>query len=378
MSQPVVAPVTSRRDRKAFIQFQYDLYSDTEVWVPPLRMDTAKSINPKKNAFFEHGEIQTFLARDSSRGKVVGRIAAIKNGMHLKKYNDDVGFFGFFECIDDIDVSGALFEAAADWLRGKGLSVMRGPTNPSMNDIAGLLVDGFDKQPAILMPYNHGYSEQLLLENGFERVMTMWAYYNNSKLIKSEKLKRGTALLMRRYPGLSVRRMDKSIFEQEAKIILDIYNDAWSDNWGHVPMTDNEFAQLAKELKQIVDERLVVIVEDEGEPIAFAITLPDLNFAFKTLKSGRLLPTGILKLLFLVSSGVIREVRMPLMGVRKSHQRKGIDAILVHHTLENAVKLGVLGCEMSWVLDENMALRNSLEAMGGIKDKEYAMLERRI
>ncbi len=377
MATSEVTPVKSRRDRKAFIQFPFDLYADTDVWVPPLRLDTSTLINPRKNAFFEHGDMQLFLARDG-KGNVVGRIAAIKNGMHLKKYDDGVGFFGFFESIEDGEVSAALFEAAASWLRDQGLSSMRGPTNPSMNDVAGLLVGGFDKQPAILMPYNHGYFEGLLKGWGFERVMTMWAYYTNSKLIKSEKLRRGTELLLRRYPGLEVRRMDKSRFEDEARIILDIYNDAWSENWGHVAMTEGEFAQLAKELKQIVDERLVVIIEDNGAPIAFAVTLPDLNHALKMLRSGRLLPFGIFKLLFLAKSGVIREVRMPLMGVKKSHQGKGLDAILVYSTIQNSAELGVLGCEMSWVLDNNLVLRNSLETMGGVKDKEYAMFEAQI
>jgi len=377
MATSEVTPVKSRRDRKAFIQFPFDLYADTDVWVPPLRLDTSTLINPRKNAFFEHGDMQLFLARDG-KGNVVGRIAAIKNGMHLKKYDDGVGFFGFFESIEDGEVSAALFEAAASWLRDQGLSSMRGPTNPSMNDVAGLLVGGFDKQPAILMPYSHGYFEGLLKGWGFERVMTMWAYYTNSKLIKSEKLRRGTELLLRRYPGLEVRRMDKSRFEDEARIILDIYNDAWSENWGHVAMTEGEFAQLAKELKQIVDERLVVIIEDNGAPIAFAVTLPDLNHALKMLRSGRLLPFGIFKLLFLAKSGVIREVRMPLMGVKKSHQGKGLDAILVYSTIQNSAELGVLGCEMSWVLDNNLVLRNSLETMGGVKDKEYAMFEAQI
>jgi len=377
MAIPVVTPVRSRRDRKAFIQFPFDLYADTDVWVPPLRMDTSTLINPKKNAFFEHGDMQLFLARDENF-RVVGRIAAIKNGMHLKKYDDGVGFFGFFESVDEPNVTKALLSAAAEWLRAHGLTAMRGPTNPSMNDVAGLLVGGFEKPPAILMPYNHGYFEERLKEWGFERVMTMWAYYANSKLFKSEKLRRGTNLLMKRYPGLSVRRMDKSRFEEEAKLILDIYNDAWSENWGHVSMTNGEFAQLAKELKQIVDERLVVIIEDEGVPVAFVITLPDLNYAFKLLPTGRLLPTGIFKLLFLAKSGVIREFRMPLMGVKKSHQGKGLDAILVYQTFMNSAEVGLLGCELSWVLDNNLVLRNSLETMGAVKDKEYAMFEAQI
>ncbi|MEQ9105596.1 MAG: hypothetical protein RIE53_12970 [Rhodothermales bacterium] len=369
-----VSPVTSRRDRKAFIQFPFDLYRESNVWVPPLRMDVARLINPRKNAFFGHGDMQLFLARDAS-GRVAGRIAAIRNGMHLQKYDDAVGFFGFFETVDDDDVAGALLEAAAGWLRSQGLSVMRGPANPTLNDTAGLLVGGFDRQPSILMPYNFPYYEAMLARFGFSRSMTMWAYYSHIKYLDDAKLNRGRDLIMRRYPGLSARRLDMSRFEEEAATILDIYNDAWSRNWGHVPMTDPEFTQLASELKQIVDPRLVVMVEDEGEPVAFAISLPDLNYALKTLKTGRLLPFGLFKLLMLAKSGVIREIRMPLMGVRLSHQGRGLDAMLIAETINTGREIGVQGCEMSWVLDTNMKLRNALEAMNGVKDKEYALFD---
>ena len=366
--------VKSWTDRRAFIQFQYDLYKEEPYWIAPLRMDTAKLINPKKNAFFDHGDMQLFIAHDD-QGKVVGRIAAIKNGMHLKKYQDQVGFFGFFESINDSAVSKALLDAAADWLRSHGLVSMRGPVNPTMNDVAGLLVDGFDRQPAIMMPYNLAYYESLLVEYGFNRAMTMWAYYAHTKLLKTDKMKRGCDLIMRKWPSLAVRQLDMSNFESDTRLIMDIFNEAWSENWGHVPMTEAEFQQLAKEMKQIIDPRLAVIVEDDGEAVGFAVSLPDLNYAFKTMGSGRLLPTGLAKLLYLATSGVIREIRMPLMGVRKSHHGKGLDAMLVWETQKAAVKMGVLGCEMSWVLDNNLRLRNSLESMGGVIDKEYAMLE---
>ncbi|MDA0682896.1 MAG: hypothetical protein O3A57_00575 [Bacteroidetes bacterium] len=370
-----ITPITSSRDRRAFIQFPFDLYKDNRYWVPPLRMDVAKLINRRKNAFFGHGEMQLFLARDPM-GKVVGRIAAIENGMHLTKYNDGVGFFGFYESVDDSDVSRNLFDAASDWLHGRGLSAMRGPTNPTMNDVAGLLVGGFDRQPAILMPYNEPWFERQLLDYGFERVMTMWAYFTHAKYINRSKLERGSALLKRRYPDITIRQLDMSRFKEEARLIMDIYNDAWADNWGHVPMTEAEFAQLAGDMKQIVDERLVIIAEDKGEAIGFAVLLPDLNYAFKTLKNGRLFPTGLFKLLFLTTSGVIREGRLPLMGVKRSHQGRAIDTLLVGEVVRNGIGMGIEGCDMSWILDSNPAMKNSLESMGGFKDKEYAMFEK--
>jgi len=371
---PEVTPVNGWRDKRAFIQFPYKLYKDAPFWVPPLRMDTATQTNPKKNAFFAHGDMQLFLARDTS-GQVVGRIAAIKNGMHLSKYDDGMGFFGYFETIDDEATSRALLDAAAQWLRAQGLSGMRGPTNPSLNDTAGLLVGGFDRQPSILMPYNFEYYQRHLENYGFSKVMTMWAYYGHARMNNVDRLRRGTDLLMKRWPTLSFRNLDMSRFEDEARLLMDIYNDAWSENWGHVPMTEAEFSQLAKEMKQIIDPRLVIIVEDKGEAVAFAVSLPDLNYAFKTIPSGRLLPTGLLKLFFLATSGIIREIRMPLMGVKKSHQGKSLDAILVAKTSDIALELGLNGCEMSWVLDNNVRLINALETMGAIKDKEYALLE---
>ena len=374
-SQPFrIEPVTSRKGRKAFIQFPYDLYRECDVWVPPLRMDVSKLLNPRKNAFFDHGDMGLFLAYDSD-GTIVGRIAAITNGMHLEKYNDATGFFGFFDVIDDYGVAHSLLDAAAGWLRGKGIAAMRGPTNPSMNDVAGLLVDGFDRQPALLMPYNHPWYEGFLLRYGFERAMTMWAYYVHAKTINRPKLERGTALLRRRYPDISIRTLDRSRFDEEARLIMDIYNDAWSENWGHVPMTEAEFKQLASEMKQIIDERLVVFAEKDGEAIGFAVLLPDLNYAFKTITGGRLFPTGLLKLILLASSGVIRETRMPLMGVRKAFQGRAIDTMLVNEVVINGIGMGYMAAEMSWVLDNNQVLKNSLESLGGIRDKEYAMFE---
>lgn len=369
-----VRPVRSRRDRRAFIQFPFDLFGDTEVWVPPLRIDVAKLINPKKNAFFEHGDMKLFLARDQN-GVVVGRIAGIRNGMHLEKYDDGVGFFGFFDTIEDSAVAKALLDAAAEWLMGQGLRAMRGPTNPSMNDVAGLLVDGFDKQPAILMPYNHPWYEGFLLDYGFERKMTMWAYYAHTRFYNKERMDRGISLLRRRFPNLTIRQLDMSRFEEEARLIKDIYNDAWSENWGHVPMTDSEFSQLAKDMKQIIDERLVLFAEIDGQEVGFSVLLPDLNYVFKTIPSGRLFPFGLVKLLSMATSGVVREARMPLMGVRKAHHGKAIDTVLIHESVVKSLEVGILAGEMSWILDSNKVLINALESMGGIKQKEYAMFE---
>lgn len=373
-SSVTVRPVASRADRKQFIDLPYTFYADSDHWIPPLRRDIKARLDLNKNPFFEHGDIQLFLAENPAQ-EIVGRIGAIVNGMHLQKYEDATGFFGFFECVEDNAVAEALLDAAADWLRAQGLTRMRGPANPSLNDTAGLLVDGFDRDPALLMPYNPPYHEDFLLTYGFERVMTMWAYYVHKKYAQADKLRRGAKIVRHRNPGLELRTLDMDRFDEEARAILDIYNDAWSDNWGHVPMTEAEFEHLAADLKQIVDPEMVFILEMEGEPVAFSISLPNINQALKHVSDGRLFPFGLPKLLAYSSFGGIYEVRMPLMGVRTAYQGRAFDTLLVLATVENGPPNGYDACEMSWVLDTNQRLKNALDDLGGVVDKEYAMFE---
>lgn len=376
-TQVSVRPVTSSSDRRKFIDFTYSHYEGDPFFVPPLRMDTTKVLNEKKNPFFEHGEVGMFIAEDAS-GKMVGRIAAIKNGMHLKKYNDNVGFFGFFETIDDEAVVDALFGAAEGWLKERGLTAVRGPANPSLNDIAGLLVDGFQSEPSILMAYNKPFYEDHILRVGFERAMTMFAYYVHEKYVDITKLERGSAIVRRRNPELTLRKLDMSRFMEEAAIILDIYNEAWSENWGHVPMTDHEFEHLAKDLKQVIEPELVCILEMDGEPVAFSVTIPNLNQALKHVKNGRLLPLGLPTLLARAKLGGVYETRMPLMGVRKAYHGRGFDSLMVLETVQQGIKLGYDACEMSWVLESNKPLVNAMDSLGAVLDKKYALFEKQL
>ena len=369
-----IRPVEGRRERKRFVDVPYEFYPDRyPQWVPPLRRDVKSTLDPSSNAFFEHGDMQLFLAEDAS-GAAVGRVAGIVNGMHLQKYEDATGFFGFFECVDDYAVAEALLDAAADWLREQALEHMRGPANPSLNDTAGLLVDGFDREPSLLMPYNPPYHEDFLERYGFERVMTMWAYYLHKKYVEYERLKRGVDLVKRRTPGLSLRTLDTDRFEEEVRTVREIYNDAWADNWGFVPMTEAELQQFADELKQIVDPEIVFFVEHEGVPVGFSVALPDVNQALRHVPDGRLFPLGLPKLLLNFYYGIY-ECRMPLMGIRKEYQGKGLDTMLVLATIENGPAHGYDACEMSWVLDTNERLKNHVTSLGAVVDKEYAMFE---
>ncbi|MCH7638799.1 MAG: hypothetical protein IH855_04985 [Bacteroidetes bacterium] len=370
-----VRPVASGRDHRRFINFGYSLYDGDQYFVPPLRMDQAKVLNPKKNPFFEHGEIGLFLAKDAG-GKVVGRIAAIRNGMHLKKYDDNVGFFGFLETVDDETVADALLDAAAGWLRERGLTAMRGPANPSLNDTSGLLVEGFDREPSILMAYNKPYYEAHLLRHGFERRMTMFAYYVHKKYVNVAKMERGAEIVRHRNPNLKLRTMNMDRFMEDAMIAMDIYNDAWSENWGHVSMTTHEFEHLAKDLKQIIEPDLVYFLELDGETVAFSVTIPNMNLALKHVKNGRLLPMGLPKLLARAKFGGVYETRMPLMGVRKAYHGRGFDALMVLETIKRGTAAGYDSCEMSWVLESNTRLVNAMENIGAVVDKTYALFEK--
>lgn len=360
---------------RPLIDFPYKLYADNPHWIGMLRRDVAHTLSPRKNPFFEHGEIQPFVATNG-RGEVVGTIAAIVNGMHLKKYDDGVGFFGFFECVEDYDVAHALFEHASDWLRSRGLTGVRGPTNPSLNDIAGLLVDGFDREPSLMMPYNPPYYSEYLERYGFERAMTMWAYYVHKKYVQMDKIRRGVDIVKRRNPSLSIRTLDLTRFDAEAKAILEIYNEAWANNWGHVPMTAREFAGLAKMMKQVVDPNIVFIVEDAGVPVAFTLALPDMNKALRHVKDGRLLPKGLPTLLGYAKFGGIYECRNLLMGVMPAYRGRGLDAMMNLELITRGPEHGYDACEMSWVLDSNQVLKNSLDAMGAVVDKQYALFEK--
>ena len=370
-----IRPVRSRSDLKAFIDFPYRLYRNYPAWIPPLRQDIRHALHPKKNAFFEHGAIYPFIARDAS-GTVTGRIAAIVNGMHLKTYGDNLGYFGFLETIEDYAVAEALLDTATARLREEGLTGVRGPTNPSINDTCGLLVDGFDKEPGVLMPYNPPYYESFLERYGFERAMTMWAYYIHKKYVQTAKLERGVEIVKKRNPGVTLRTLDMKRFDEEVQTILDIYNDAWENNWGHVPMTEGEFAQLARQMKQIVDPNIVYFVEDNGVPVGFSVSLPNINQLLRHVRNGRLFPFGVFQLLIREKFGGITEIRTPILGVRKKYQGRGLDAILNLAVIRDGPRRGYDAGELSWVLDSNARQRNALVSFGGIIDKEYAMMEK--
>ena len=372
-----VRPVLTARDRQRFIAFPYSLYSSSPYWTAPLRRYQSELLFSKKNPFFTHGEITPFIAEDAS-GQVVGRIAAIANGTHSKRYEDGVGFFGFFECVERCDVAAQLFDTAAAHLKAEGFSSMRGPTNPSINECSGLLVNGFDRRPSILMPYNPPFYQDFVLRCGFQRTMGMTAYYGAWRHLDTARLQRGVDIVKRRMPGVRIRPPDMSRFTDEVRIMWRIYNEAFDASWGHVPMSEAEFMYMARSMRAILDPNIIFFLQHNASAIGFSISLPDVNIVLRHLPDGRLFPFGFIKLLGATWFGKCREVRTAVLSLLPAYQRRGLDSLLILSTIDQVRQRGYVGGELSWVMDNNVVLKNALAKLGAIVDKEYALFEKRI
>jgi hypothetical protein len=368
--------VHTRRDWRRFIDLPYRLYRGHPHWIQPLRLEQRLLFDRRRNPFFEHGRLQAFLAVDR-QGAVRGRIAAIVNGAHLARYDDDLGFFGFFEAEHDHGVARMLLDAATAWLSDQGLGGVRGPVNPSMNDVAGLLVHGFDRSPGVFMPYNPPYYEELLLACGLERVMTLWAYFLHRKYSDPERFDAGVRQVLARFPGATIRRGRREDFAAEVARIRDIYNDASFDNWGFVPMTDAELDHLARLFRHLLSPELVTFLEIDGEPAGFCVGLPNVNEILTHLPDGRLLPFGLVRAWLRWKLGTIHTVRLPLAGVRRQYHGHGLSAVVALAAARHGLETHYDGCELSWILDTNKVVLSGLRAIGAVRDKEYALYEAR-
>jgi GNAT superfamily N-acetyltransferase len=335
-------------------------------------MDVGALLSRTKNPFFQHAAAEYFLAERN--GEVAGRLAAIHNDAHgaTHEHERHVGFFGFFECVEDQSVADALFSAAAGWLGARGLTVMRGPASFSTNDECGLLVQGFDTPPTILMPHNPPYYPGLVEHAGFAKAMDLLAYEGSGDAPPA-RLVEGAKKLAERY-GITLRPMDMSRYWEEVELIKTLYNRAWEKNWGFIPFTDAEMNYLAKQLKPVVVPDLIVFAELKGELIGFAITLPDFNQALKHNPSGRLFPFGLLKILWHKRS--ISRARTLTLGVLPKYRRTGVDALMYEWTWRRGNAHGLFWCEASWLLETNHAIRNGMERMGFRPYKTYRMYDR--
>lgn len=365
--------VTSGKDLDSFIKLPWKIYGGDPHWVPPLLMDMKTILSEGKNPFFQHSEADLFLAIKD--GEIAGRIAAILNNNHNKFHKEKIGFFGFFESVPDQEVADTLFSEARAWLQSKGMTHLRGPANFSSNDSFGLLYEGFDSSPVILMPYNPRYYLDLFERAGLKVTKVLYAYQmTKSSQIPERFVKFAEKALQD--PTIKIRKLDMKHFEDEVRIVGSIYEDAWEKNWGFVPMTPEELAHMAKDLKTGIDPDLVHIAEVDGEPAGFSLVLPDFNEILKEI-NGRLFPFGIFKLL--LNKKNIKGVRVIGLGVRQKFQKKrSLAPAFYYQTYKTGVEKGYSIGEFSWILEDNVLMNRAIEGLGASLYKKYAIYEQEL
>jgi len=375
-SSVTIRPVKSRADRKTFVDFAWEVYKDDPCWVPPLKDEVHGLINPKKNPWFGHGRAELWLAERG--GRTVGRISAQVDDLVQVHMEPGTGQWGMFEALDS-EAAAALIATAEDWLRGQGMTKAIGPISISIWDEPGLLIVGFDEPPLVMMGHHRPEYRAWVETAGYGKAKDLHTFELDIRIDMNPMIDR----LIRAGEANSrirIRNVDKSKFDQEAAIILDILNDAWSDNWGFVPLTDAEIAYAGKKLKPIIVEDLVKIAEVDGEPAAFMITIPDLNEMIRDL-DGKLLPFGWAKLLWRLRKVRTRRVRVPLMGVRKSHQHGRMASqlafMLIEFTRRVCVdKYGINIGEFGWVLEDNQGMMSIAQLPGAGINHTYRIYQK--
>ena len=378
MTDPLsIQPVTSAADRAAFIDVPYRLYASDPGFTPPLRSEVAGLLDRRKNPWFGHADAALWTARRGS--DVVGRISAQHCRLVEQSMGPGTGQFGFFDCADDDEAAAGLFAAAEDWLRGRGLTRALGPFSLSIWDEPGLLVDGFDTKPLVMMGHHGRWLQQLVEARGYAKAKDLYAYILDIVPGFPERIDRIVSAGDKN-SRIRLRRPDKARFAEEVTLILDILNEAWSDNWGYVPLTDAEVAYAAKKLKPVIIPDFVRICEYDGEAVGFMITLPDVNELTDDL-DGRLLPLGWAKLLWRLRRPQTQRVRVPLMGVRKAFQSSRHGALMVFMMIEHirrdvVANYGGKQGELSWILEDNLPMRNILESINSRIYKTYRIYEK--
>ncbi|MGH7554683.1 MAG: N-acetyltransferase [Longimicrobiales bacterium] len=368
----VVRRVDGRRDLRAFIRLPWQIYADDPMWVPPLLHDVHTLLDRRKHPFHQHADVEYFLAWRGSQ--VVGRIAAIVNRQHVDFHGENAGFFGLFEAEPDGAIARALLAAAETFVAHRGMSTLRGPVNLSTNDelySPGVLIDGFDSPPCILMAHTPRYYRSLLENAGYQKAKDLLAFWLRGPE-PPERLVRAMDRIVQR-SGATLRPLNLGRFDEEVAIIQDIYNDAWERNWGFVPMTEAEIVFLAKSLRPVVNADMCAIAEVGGEPIGFGLTLPDFNQVLRHL-DGRLLPFGFLKLLWYKRK--IDQARVLTLGLKAGYRNSGLDAALILRMYRENVRAGYPKGECSWILEDNWEMRRGMERIGGEVYKTYRVFEK--
>lgn len=370
--QPIeVKPVANRSQRKLFLGFPWIIYRGDPHWVPPLRGNQKELAGYRPHPFYERNRIQTFLAyRD---GKVCGRIAAIINYGHIERFNEQRGFFGFFECIDDQAVATALLDAVRAWLAEQGIDKLRGPANPSMNYELGTLVEGFDSSPTFMMAYNPPYYVRLLETYGLKKTQDLYAYWGDIDMLPGVQAKLASVAeqIIERLE-IRLRPLDRSRFLEDVETFLAIYNRSLMDTWGFVPMTPGEVRHVAKGLRWLIVPELSLAAEINGEVVGAVFGLPDYNPRIRAI-DGRLFPFGFLRLLR--NKQQIKRLRLISTNVVPEYQRWGVGLALMHGLVPKALEWGMEEGEFSWVLESNLLSRGSLEKGGAKRVKTFRLYD---
>lgn len=371
-----IEKVESDKALKQFIDFPHDLYADDPNYVPELFMAQEALLNRKKSPFFLHSTAEYFLAR-SPEGKIVGRVAAIRNENYITFTGEKAGFFGFFDVINDYNVAKTLLDTAVDWLRQQGLDQVLGPANFSTNETCGILIENFDEPPYVLTTYNHPYYADFMERYGFVKNTDLLSYEFFPKNLTPELQTLSDRLEKRlTQNGITIRTIDMKRFDQEVDNFLPIYNASWDKNLGFVPMTEAEVRQMGKDLKMALDPDFVFFAEKDGKTIGMALTIPNLNEIFIKIRRGRLFPTGVFKFLFGRKS--IKTVRIVALGVLPEYRRIGLDVCLYVRSYQTAMRKKIQRAEASWILEDNDLMNRALLQIHGKVYRKHRIYEKSI
>lgn len=371
MAPVVIKPAETSRERAAFLRLPWTINSAYPNWVPPLRLNQKELVNYIHHPFYDKNEIQTFVAWQSDQP--VGRIAAITNRAHNQTHNDKVGFFGFFECIDDTPAAHGLFDAARDWLKTRGFNIIRGPVNPSLNYECGLLIDGFDTPPTFMMTHNPPYYQRLIESYGFSKIEDLAAFYGHTDMLSNvdPKLKLIREECQRRF-NVKLRRLDRKHFKDEVRMFLNIYNQSLVGTWGFAPLTDKEVDHMAESLKYLIVPEMTAIVEVDGKPVGSSFAMLDYNPRVKQI-DGKLFPFGFIRLLS--NKRAIKQIRVISTNVLPEYQKWGLGLVVIAYLLPSVLEWGAKSAEFSWVLESNHLSYKSLKRGGAKIVKMYRIFD---
>ena len=365
-----VCEVENSSDLNRFIKLPFAIYKDDPNWVPPLISERKVFFDRKKNPFFRAAKVRLFLARRA--GEYVGRIATCINFNHNEYHMEKIGFFGFFDVINDYAVADVLFKVAMLTIKADGMERMIGPANFSTNHEVGMLIDGFDSPPVIMMTYNKPYYNDFAEKFGLKKIKDLLAIHIDEQSEMDPRIERIAERIKSR-ERVMFRTLNMKEFDKEVDRLLDVYNQAWSKNWGFVPMSKDEFRHMAKDMKQIVDPEIVFIAEVDGKPVGFILSLPNINQALK-YTNGRLFPTGLIKLLWHTKiKNKVNSLRILTMGIIPEYQKRGLDNLFYIETFKVGPTRGYMWGEMSWILEDNVMMVRAAENMGGRPYKRYRM-----